>query len=94
MPYYGKHTHRRTNMTKNAFEIRLELLKMAKEMMDRQYDELSSAYWTAVNSAVEQTNKTVETVLEETSKIKPQMYSPNEIMEKANELYSFINKKD
>lgn len=81
-------------MTKNAFEIRLELLKMAKEMMDRQYDELSSAYWTAVNSAVEHTNKTVETVLDETSKIRPQMYSPNEIMEKANELYSFIIKKD
>lgn len=81
-------------MTKTPYEIRLELLKMAKEMMDRQYDEMSNAYWMAINKAAEDTNKAMEAVLEESAKIKPQMYSPSEIMEKANEFYSFINKKD
>ena len=30
---------------KNGFEIRLEVLKMAKEMMDQQYNDASNAYW-------------------------------------------------
>jgi len=44
-------------MNKNAYEIRLEVLKMAKEMMDQQYNETSNAYWSTINSMAENWGK-------------------------------------
>lgn len=81
-------------MSMNPFEIRLEILKMAKDMMDRQYDESSNAYWQAVNSYSENWNKSVEELVEKTQKLKPPAYTPKEMMDKAAELYGFVSKKD
>lgn len=79
---------------KNGFEIRLEVLKMAKEMMDQQYNDASNAYWSTLHSAAEKWNKSVEDLVKQTQDMKPVMYSPTDIMEKAQELYSFVSKKD
>jgi hypothetical protein len=82
---------------KNGFEIRLEVLKMAKEMMDQNYNDASNAWWSMVNSYADSTNKTVEEFLkqsEELTKSKPVMYTPADIMTKAQELYGFVAKKD
>lgn len=81
--------------TKNGFEIRLEVLKMAKEMMDQQYAEASNAYWSALQTSAEKwRNKSVEELVAQTIAMKPQMYTPADIMEKAQELYGFVSKKD
>jgi hypothetical protein len=79
--------------SKNGFEIRLEVLKMAKEMMDRQYDETSNAYWTAINNLAENWNKSATELVEQTKTMKPTMYSPAEMMEKAQELYTFVSSR-
>jgi hypothetical protein len=82
---------------KNAFEIRLEILKMAKEMMDQSYIEASNAWWSMINSYAESANKTAEEFLkqyEDIAKSKPKMYTPAEVVAKAQELYGFIFKKD
>jgi hypothetical protein len=79
---------------KNGFEIRLEVLKMAKEMMDRQYDEASNAYWNSINSLAETWNKSASELIEQTQSMKPAMYSPDDMMKKAQELYGFVSKKD
>jgi hypothetical protein len=81
-------------MSKNPFEIRLELLKMAKEMADQQMDMTNNAYWSMVTTYAEQANKTVEEVMKATEHLRAEMYTPADIMAKANELYNFINKKD
>jgi hypothetical protein len=84
-------------MNKNGFEIRLEVLKMAKEMMDQSYNDASNAWWSMVNSYADAANKTTEEFLkqsEDLMKNKPQMYTPADIMTKAQELYSFVAKKD
>ena len=81
-------------MNKNGFEIRLEVMKMAKEMLDHQYAESSNVYWTAINTMAENWNKSVEELVEQTKAVKPVMYTPQEIVEKAQELYSFVSKKD
>lgn len=81
-------------MNKNGFEIRLEVLKMAKEMTDQQYNESSNAYWTAINGLAENWNKSATELLEQTTAMKPVMYSPEDIMKKAQELYGFVAKKD
>jgi hypoxanthine phosphoribosyltransferase len=83
--------------SKNPFEIRLEVMKMAKEMMDVHYSDSMNAWWTLVNSYAENHNKAVHEILkesEELMKTKPAMYTPKEIMEKAQELYGFVSKKD
>jgi hypothetical protein len=75
---------------KNPFEIRLELLKMAKEMMDRQYDDQIGL----AHAAMEQFKEQGKSVTEYFEKYTPKMYQPKEIMDKATELYTFVTKKD
>jgi hypothetical protein len=82
---------------KNPFEIRLEVLKMAKEMMDTNYQDAMNGWWNLVNVYAETANKTTEEFLnqsQEMMKAKPEMYTPAQMMEKAQELYSFVTKKD
>ena len=75
---------------KNPFEIRADLLKMSKEMLDKQFDaqmemaKLAAEYWS-------EQGKDAEVFLTE---VTPKMYSPECIMENARELYKFVNKKD
>jgi len=76
--------------SKNPFEIRFDVLAMAKELMDRQYDMAQQQYWTMIDNAKEH-SKDMTGVME---KYTPKMYQPQEIMEKAEELYKFVTKKD
>lgn len=83
--------------SKNPFEIRLEILRMAKEMMDRQYDDATAMWWDSVSQMATLTNKTTSELIEkvkEIQKSKPAMYTPEEMMKNAQELYKFIVTKD
>tara|TARA_R100000353_G_scaffold143741_1_gene102864 strand:- start:128 stop:361 length:234 start_codon:yes stop_codon:yes gene_type:complete len=77
-------------MTKNPYEIRFDLLTMAKDMLDRQYEQTSNMAWSAFEKAAEQ-NKDV---YKEMEKYVPKMFTPEEIIAQAEKLQSFINKKD
>lgn len=77
-------------MTKNPYEIRFDLLKMAKEMLDRQYEQASTMAWEAITKAME-TNKDL---YKDVEKYVPKMFTPEEIIDQAERLQSFINKKD
>jgi len=66
---------------KNPFEIRTEVLAMAKDYLDKQY---------ALN--MEMLKKMTEAT-EEAVKEFP-MYSTEDVVKKAEELYSFVTKKD
>jgi len=75
---------------KNPFELRFDVLKMAKEMMDQQYELANQQFYQMVDQAREQ-NKDIQDIFE---KYTPKMYQPKEIMDKADELYKFITKRD
>lgn len=75
---------------KNPFELRFDVLKMAKEMMDQQHEIANNQFYQMVDQAREQ-NKNIQEVFE---KYTPKMYQPREIMDKADELYKFITKRD
>ena len=75
---------------KSPFELRFDVLKMAKDLMDQQYEIAYQQYWTMVNQA-EKNSQDVKEVFE---KYTPKMYQPQEIMSKAEELYKFVTKKD
>ena len=72
-------------MNKNPFEIRAEMLKLAKDYMDQQYH-MNIQF--AENMMAE--GKKTADELKEMYK----MYSVEELMEKAKEMYSFVSKKD
>lgn len=70
---------------KNPFEIRAEMLTLAKDYMDAQH-QLNIQL---MNDMYEQGKKTYEEVQEAYK-----MYSMDELMEKAKQMYSFVSKKD
>lgn len=74
---------------KNPFEIRLETLKMAKDMMDAQMHLQEQIMYEMIDQAKEQ-GKSIKEVMDT---YLPEMYNPNKVIEKATELYSYISKK-
>jgi hypothetical protein len=97
IPYYGEeekdatseknHTHRKelkTMTNKNGFEIRAEVLEMAKSYMDRQME-----------MNIEYANKMQDLggISREDFKNAYKPYGIETLMEKAQEFYGFVEKK-
>lgn len=72
-------------MAKNPFEIRAEMVQLAKEYMDKQ-QEISVQF---AKDMFEQGKMQTEQFQEAC-----QMYSVEDMMRKAQEMYSFVSKKD
>jgi len=80
----------------NPYQLRFDVLAMAKEMADRAYDtQLDIAFQTLdmyKKSANEMFNS------EEAQKVMeqyiPKMYTPEEVKAQAERLYEFVTKKD
>ena len=70
---------------KNPFEIRAEMVQLAKEYMDKQ-QEISVQF---AKDMFEQGKMQTEQFQEAC-----QMYSVEDMMKKAQEMYSFVSKKD
>jgi len=77
-------------MSKNPYEIRFDLLNMAKDMLDRQYEQVCNITWAAFEKAAEQNVD----IYKEMEQYVPKMFTPDEIITQAEKLQSFINKKD
>ena len=75
---------------KNPFELRFDVLRMAKEMMDTQHEVANNKFWSMIEQYKDQ-GKDIQEVYE---KYTPEMYKPAEVMVKAEELYKFITKRD
>ena len=76
-------------MNKNPFEIRAEMLQLAKDYMDQQYH-MNIQFYENMIAEGNKVRKDVEEQLKDAYK----MYSTEELMEKAKEMYSFVSKKD
>lgn len=74
---------------KNPFEIRAEMLNLAKEYMDQQYH-MNIQF---LENMVAEGNKAREEI-EEQLKEAYKMYSMEDLMAKAKEMYSFVSTKD
>ena len=70
---------------KNPFEIRAEILQLAKDYMDQSYQ----MYRSFMQKAMDEGKKTFEDYQEAVK-----MYSTEDLMKKAQEMYSFVSKKD
>ena len=70
--------------SKNPFEIRADMLQLAKEYMDQQ-QQINVQFAEAM---MEKGKKSLEDIQESY-----QMYSMEDLMEKAKEMYSFVSDK-
>jgi len=70
--------------SKNPFEIRADMLQLAKEYMDQQ-QQINVQFAEAM---MEKGKKSLEDIQESY-----QMYSIEDLMEKAKEMYSFVSDK-
>jgi hypothetical protein len=75
--------------SKNPFEIRAEMLQLAKDYMDQQYH-MNIQFVENMVAEGEKSRKDIEDQLKEAYK----MYSMDDLMEKAKEMYGFVSKKD
>lgn len=71
---------------KNPFEIRSEMLQLAKDYMDQQYH-MNVDFW-------RQQFDTNKATAEEFQKAIQEYYTMDDLMDKAKEMYSFVSKKD
>jgi hypothetical protein len=70
---------------KNPFEIRSDMLAMAKDYMDQQYH-MNVEFAQRMFEQGKQTQEELQQAF--------QMYSTDELMAKAKELYSFVSNKE
>jgi hypothetical protein len=76
--------------SKTPYEIRLEILQMAKEQLDAQFHRNCDFATTMMQALINANKATVD----EMSKLVPKMYGIDELTAKAVEMYAFILKKD
>ena len=82
-----------TDTGKNPFEIRLEVLKMAQKMAREQHENAHNLAYNMLEQTAEYQQKSVEQLDAAYREILPEMYTPQDILDKATELYSFVLKK-
>jgi hypothetical protein len=75
-----------TSSGKSGFEIRLEVLQMAKEYMDKQA-KLNAEFAAEAFDIAVRANKAT---LEQWEQFAPKGYTIQDVMDKATELYKFI----
>jgi hypothetical protein len=75
---------------KNPFELRTDILAMAKDYMDQQYQINREFAQRAFDEAVAAQKVTADTW----KTYVPEMYSIEDLMKKAQDLYGFVSKKD
>jgi hypothetical protein len=79
-----QHTKETIMSNKNPFEIRSEMLQLAKEYMDQQ-TKMNVDFATKMFEAGEKTAEELKTAMTP--------YTMDELMEKAKEMYSFVSEK-
>lgn len=76
-------------MSNNPYQIRYDVLNMAKELLDKQYDmQMQVAY-----KAMEMYKENSEQALEAYQKYIPKAITPDEIKAQADKLYEFVSEK-
>ena len=74
---------------KNPFEIRADMLNLAKEYMDQQYH-MNIQFLENMVAEGKKAREEIEDQLKDAYK----MYSMDELMAKAKEMYNFVSTKD
>ena len=84
------HNTQEAKMANNPYQIRYDVLNMAKEMLDKQYDiQMEVAY-----KAMDMYKDNAEQALEAYKNYIPKAITPDEIKAQADKLYEFVTTKE
>jgi hypothetical protein len=72
---------------KNPFEIRLDVLKMAQEMMDKELELNAQKYYHQIEAAKQVDIGALNGAVDNA----PKMYTPEDLVAKASALYNFVS---
>lgn len=75
-------------MSKTPFEIRLDVLKMAQEMLDREKNLEHATFLAQVNAMTINDSYAVPKYIDEN---KPVSYTAEDVIKRSQALYSFVN---
>ncbi len=75
---------------KNPYEVRLDILKMAQEMLNREKQIEENTFFAKLETlrASNADANTINTFIDES---KPKMYDPSEVVIRSSALYAFVN---
>ena len=75
---------------KNPFEIRLDILKMAQEMLDREKQIEENTFYAKLET-LRASNNSADAINSFIDANKPKMYDPSEVVARSSALYAFVN---
>lgn len=75
-------------MNKNPFEVRLDVMKMAQEMLDKEYHVKEQKYLQKLDVMKVQKDPNIQSFIDANA---PTLYTPEEVLTRANTLYNFVS---
>lgn len=78
-----------THTKSNPYQIRTDVLSMAKQMLDKAYD----TQLEVAKTIMEQSKSNTDLALEAWEHYIPKMYTPEEVKAQAEKLYEFVTDK-
>ena len=76
--------------SKNPYEVRLDILKMAQEMLDREKQIEENTFYAKLET-LRASNNSVDVINNFIDANKPKMYDPSEVVARSSALYAFVN---
>ena len=80
-------------MTKNPFEVRLDVLKMAQEMLETEHKSKELKFKEQVETMRSSEQVPVQDILNYIDSNSPKPYTENDVITRSSALYSFVNEK-
>lgn len=77
-------------MNKNPFEVRLDVMKMAQEMLDKEQEVKMTKFEAAVR-AMQMDKTPSDVIINYIDKSTPTVYTTADVVAKATELYNFVS---
>ena len=76
--------------SKNPYEVRLDILKMAQEMLDREKQIEENTFYAKLET-LRASNNSADAINSFIDANKPKMYDPSEVVARSSALYAFVN---
>lgn len=88
-----KNVQARLAMNKNPFEVRLDVLKMAQEMLETEHRTKELKFREKVETMRSSEQVPVSEILTFIDTNSPTSYTPEDVVARSSSLYSFVNEK-
>ena len=76
--------------SKTPYEVRLDIMKMAQEMLDRETQMKQEAFFAKLDT-LRTSNSNVDVINKFIDENQPKMYNESELVNRSTALYAFVN---